>query len=88
MFFLDSHGHGYGCPLIEELEAIKSLESNNHIILIDDIRIIRTCVWSDERYTGDNFEDVLKNKLLQINENYKFSYLDGHIKDDVLCCSA
>jgi len=56
--------------------------------LIDDIRIIRSCVWSDDRYTGDNFEDVLKNKLLEINENYNFSYLDGHIENDVLCCSS
>tara|TARA_R110000751_G_scaffold85738_3_gene170998 strand:- start:2336 stop:2884 length:549 start_codon:yes stop_codon:yes gene_type:complete len=86
-FFLDSHGSGYGCPLVEELDAIKSLKSNNHIILIDDIRIIRSCVWSDDRYKGDDFEKQLKNKLLEINENYKFSYLDGHIENDVLCCS-
>jgi hypothetical protein len=24
LFFLDSHGSGYGCPLVEELEAIKN----------------------------------------------------------------
>jgi hypothetical protein len=86
LFFLDSHGHGHGCPLVEELEAIKNLKNNNHTILIDDIRIIRSCVWSDERYTGDNFEDLLKKKLLDINENYKFTYLDGHVPNDVLCC--
>ena len=88
VFFLDSHGHGYGCPLIEELTAIKNMNFvNKPIIILDDVRIIRDCVWSDNRYDGSNFETILKNKILEIDPNYKFSYLDGVIKDDCLLCS-
>lgn len=90
LFFLDSHGSGYGCPLIEELEAIKGLENNNHVIMIDDVRIIRDCVWSDpayENYRGGGFEEVLKNKILEINKDYKFSFLNGYQDNDVLVAS-
>jgi hypothetical protein len=88
VFFLDSHGSGHGCPLIEELTAIKDINfKNKPIIILDDVRIIRTCVWSDSRYDGRNFEDVLKEKLKDINPDYEFSYLDGYIKDDCLLAS-
>jgi len=85
IFFLDSHGSGYGCPLIEELTAIKNMNFKRPpILILDDVRIIRDCVWSDRRYNGDNFEDILRHKIAEINESYEFSYLDGHIKDDCL----
>tara|TARA_R110000764_G_scaffold103970_1_gene189614 strand:- start:1369 stop:1941 length:573 start_codon:yes stop_codon:yes gene_type:complete len=88
VFFLDSHGHGHGCPLIEELQAIKDMNFvRKPIIILDDVRIIRDCVWSDNRYTGSNFEDILKGKLTDIDPEYKFSYLDGHIVDDCLMAS-
>ena len=88
VFFLDSHGHGHGCPLIEELDAIKDMNFTiKPIIILDDVRIIRDCVWSDNRYAGSTFEDVLKKKLMEINKDYEFSYLDGHIKDDCLMAS-
>jgi len=89
LFFLDSHGSGHGCPLIEELEAIKNLERKDHIILIDDVRIIRDCVWGDpkyEKYRGGGFETILKGKIKQINKNYKFEYLNGYQDNDVLIC--
>jgi hypothetical protein len=44
-------------------------------------------VWSDNRYTGSNFEDILKGKLTDIDPGYKFSYLDGHIEEDCLMAS-
>jgi hypothetical protein len=85
LFFLDSHGGQTACPLMEELEAIKNLERKDHIIMIDDIRIIRTCIWSDHRYKSSNdFEKQLKDKILEINSQYKFSYLKGVVDDDVL----
>lgn len=87
LFFLDSHGgehNGTRCPLMEELEAIEKLERKDHIIMIDDIRIIRSCIWSDSRYNSNNFEQQLKDKILQINSQYKFSYLKGVVDDDVL----
>ena len=83
LFFLDSHGRD--CPLMEELSAIKELQRKDHTILIDDVRIIRSCIWGDSRYDSRTFEDVLKNKLLEINPNYEFTYLKGYIDDDVLC---
>ena len=86
LFFLDSHGSGHGCPLVEELDAIKELKNNNHIIMIDDVRIIRDCCWGVEKYQGGGFEDLLKQKILSINPNYKFSFLDGYQANDVLFC--
>ena len=84
LFFLDSHGGG-DCPILEELYAIDKLKRKDHTILIDDIRIVRGCIWGDKRYDNSSFEDKIKNKLLDINENYEFSYLDGIIPNDVLC---
>jgi hypothetical protein len=84
LFFLDSHGSGHGCPLVEELDAISSLERKDHTILIDDVRIIRSCVWGDNRYDSKTFENILKQKLLDINPNYQFSYLKGYQDNDVL----
>lgn len=83
LFFLDSHGGG-DCPIMEELYAIEKLDRKDHTILIDDIRIIRDCIWGDSRYDKTTFEDKIKNKLLDINPDYEFSYLKGYIEDDVL----
>jgi hypothetical protein len=52
--------------------------------MIDDIRIIRSCVWADPRYNGSNFENLLKEKISSINPLYQFSYLKGVIENDVL----
>ncbi len=92
MFFLDAHVdndniHNYKkrCPLFDELEAIKSMSRNDHIILIDDLRVIKTPFpWHEHSYGSINFEEEIKKKILSINENYKFKTLDGYIKDDVL----
>ena len=87
LFFLDSHRSGHGCPLVEELDAISNLQRKDHTILIDDVRIIRSCVWGDNRYDRRTFEDTLKKKLLDINPNYQFSYLKGYQDNDVLMAS-
>jgi hypothetical protein len=92
MFFLDAHVdnnniHGYKkmCPLFEELEAIKSLPRNDNVILIDDLRIIRTAFpWGETSYGNIDFLEQIKRKILSINENYKFGTLDGYVKNDVL----
>ena len=92
MFFLDAHVdnnniHNYKkkCPLFEELTAISSLERKDHIILVDDLRIIKSAFpWGERSYGNIDFLEQIKLKILSINENYKFSTLDGHIKDDVL----
>jgi len=81
IFFLDAHiGKGWSkdkeWPLFDELEAIKSLERNDNIILIDDLRII---------FENMTMED-LQNKVLEINPKYKFKTLKGYVKNDVLFC--
>jgi hypothetical protein len=92
MFFLDAHVdhadiHFYKkrCPLIEELEAIKSIERKDHVILIDDLRILTTTFpWGENSYGKINFLEKIKEQILSINANYKFATLNGHIENDVL----
>jgi hypothetical protein len=67
------------CPLYEELEYIKSSPIKNHTIMIDDLRIFGGGNW------GSNIKlDDIKNKILMINSNYKFSLEDGCIPADIL----
>jgi hypothetical protein len=92
IFFLDAHVDNSNiknfirrCPLFDELEAIKSLERNDHIILIDDLRILsKPNPWGETNYGEINYVENLKKQLLQINKEYKFDLLNGHIEDDVL----
>ena len=92
MFFLDAHVdngniHNYKtkCPLFFELDAIKSLQRKDNIILIDDLRIISTKFpWNETSYGDINFLQEIKKKILEINKDYKFSTLDGHVPNDVL----
>jgi hypothetical protein len=92
IFFLDAHvdnlnikNYKFKCPLFEELEAIKSIERKDNIILIDDLRmIIQPFPWGEDKYGNINFLDKIIEKILEINSNYKFKTLDGFIKDDVL----
>ena len=92
MFFLDAHVdnnniHNYNkrCPLFFELEAIKSLERKDNVILIDDLRIIKNAFpWGEESYGNIDFLQQIKETILTINKDYKFSTLNGHINDDVL----
>lgn len=92
MFFLDAHVdnsniHNYKkrCPLFDELEAIKGLTRKDNVILVDDLRIIKKSFpWGEHEYGNIDFLSEIKNLILTINKDYKFSTLDGHIKDDVL----
>ena len=92
MFFLDAHVdntniHGFKmrCPLLEELNAIKQLDRKDNVILVDDLRILRTPhPWGEGRYGNINFVEEIKNIILTINPNYKFATLNGVIENDVL----
>lgn len=92
MFFLDAHVdnsniHSYKkkCPLFDELEAIKSLERKDNIILIDDLRIIKKSFpWGETSYGNIDFLQQIKETILSINKDYKFTTLNGHIDDDIL----
>lgn len=93
IFFLDAHVDDSSirkfvkkrCPLLEELRAIKKMERKDNIILVDDLRILKTKFpWRERSYGAINFLEKIKKEILLINKNYKFSTLDGKIKDDVL----
>ena len=57
----------------------------DHIILIDDLRLIKLAFpWGERSYGDIDFLEQIKTKILSINKNYKFSTLDGYVKDDVL----
>jgi prepilin-type processing-associated H-X9-DG protein len=81
-FWLDAHqdfgpGGVKKCPLIEELEYIKS-SPLEHKLLIDDRRMFG--IWWGE---GIN-EELIVSKIKELNPNYNISYADGHIADDII----
>jgi hypothetical protein len=82
-FWLDAH-QDFGpkgtkrCPLYEELSAIKYSSIKTHTILIDDMRMLGQ--WWGE---GINVSE-LKNKILEINSDYKFVFEDGFAPNDIL----
>jgi hypothetical protein len=92
MFFLDAHVdnnniHNYKkkCPLFDELDAIKSIERKDNVILIDDLRIIKNSFpWGETSYGNIDFLQQIKETILTINKDYKFDTLNGCINDDVL----
>ncbi len=94
MFFLDAHvdnsnihNYKFKCPLFEELKAINTLSRKDHIILIDDLRILNeTHPWGETSYGTINFLDKIKEYVLEINPDYKFTTLEGVQSDDVLLC--
>lgn len=82
-FWLDAH-QDFGpsgvkrCPLIEELEYIKTKNHLGHTILIDDKRMFGTW-WG----TGLN-EQMVIDKLKELNQEYKISYEDGCVPKDII----
>ena len=68
------------CPLYNELECIKSLKRNDHIILVDDIRAFRP----DNGWGHDVVLSEIINKIKEINPNYTISFIDGEIENDIL----
>lgn len=93
IFFLDAHvdnanikNYKYKCPLFDEIKAISTLERKDHIILIDDIRIVKnTFPWGENQFGEIDWVTKIQNMILEINKNYKFTLLDGVIPKDVLC---
>jgi hypothetical protein len=93
LFFLDAHvdndqisSQTTKCPLLEELDAIQSLERNDHVILINDLRILsHPCPWGESRYGSMDFVEKIKERIRIINPNYQFKTLPGIIPNDILC---
>lgn len=84
VFWLDGHfsggdtGSGIdSVPLYKELEIIQSHHIKDHVILIDDIRLIGN-EWKSISMDG------LKERCLKINQNYKFSFENGYVPNDIL----
>ena len=78
-FWLDAHSSGpdlpggkYGaCPLVQELEAINLSPCKDHVLFIDDVRLLNTQEW--DLLTKEKVIEAIYN----INPNYKLSYIDG-----------
>lgn len=93
LFFLDAHvdntqipDHAQKCPLMDELDAIKSLSRKDHVILVNDLRILRNPYpWGEARYGAIDFVESIKQRILQINPCYQFKTLHGLVPDDILC---
>lgn len=68
------------CPLYEELESIKLLKRNDHTILVDDIRAFT----KNNGWGHDLIVSELIEKIKEINPNYKISFIDGEIENDIL----
>lgn len=85
--YLDAHFGAvdrldFNClPLMLELEAIKKHSVKNHVIIIDDIRLLKGGLggehlpWTIEELT---------NKILEINPNYTITYDNGFCENDLL----
>lgn len=92
LFFLDAHVdnvniHTYKtvCPVFNELRAISELSRKDHVICIDDVRILKTSYpWGENTYGNIRFLDTIISEIKKINPKYEITYLDGHVKDDVL----
>lgn len=68
------------CPLIEELKIISKSKRNDHIILIDDVRLFgMNGVWGE-----DLTLQTIKEELYNINPNYKISFIDGYVNNDII----
>jgi len=72
-------------PLLLELDAIAQHERKDHVILIDDLRILEG---REHNMWGSGNKpltrEVLEKKVLEINPQYVISYLDGHAPKDIL----
>jgi hypothetical protein len=92
IFYLDAHVDNSNitnyikkCPLFDELLAISKLDRKDHVILIDDLRIIKELYpWDERSYGNIDFFDEIKKLITKINEKYVFSYLNGYEPNDVL----
>ena len=73
------------CPLRKELEGIKSAIRNDHVILVDDLRILtdqRYGPWQNDELnlTCEKFAlETIKEIILEINRDYQFRTIDGYL---------
>ena len=75
-------------PIKAELEAIGKHSIKNHIILIDDFRVMDNTHIDKitQKATGFPGKQKLFEQLEQINPKYTISFLDGCETNDVVVC--
>ena len=85
-FWLDAHWDDgprgkYLCPLPIELECLLNHPIKEHTLLIDDRRLfgVEGTTWG---HTID--EDGIMESIFDINKDYKISYEDGCIPNDII----
>jgi hypothetical protein len=90
VFWLDGHFNGgdTACgkdavPLMKELDVIKAHSIKTHTILIDDLRLMGNSSEPIKEWHSLSIDDV-KNKCLEINKEYKFSFENGFKNNDIL----
>jgi len=88
-FWLDAHycgepssGNFEDISLMDELKIIGQHHIKNHVIMIDDIRLVRdkNSEWSKFPYTLSDIEGFIRS----INPNYKIIYRHGTARNDIL----
>jgi hypothetical protein len=74
------------CPLIEELIHISNLDVKNHILIIDDFRIIRNKIdWASKAFENTNPKELITNHIKEINKNYTLKFHDSeHGPEDII----
>jgi len=74
------------CPLIEELTHISNLDIKNHILVIDDYRIIRAqSAWASEVFKNIDPQEIITNRIKNINKNYTLKFHDSeHAIGDII----
>jgi hypothetical protein len=83
-FWLDAHVDSgplgvKKCPLLDELDYIKKYIHLNHKILIDDRRCFGGNWWGKGLT-----EQMVLDKIKELNNGYKINYEDGFIPNDVI----
>lgn len=94
-FWLDAHIDGGNyvpgvtpninpCPLYDELMSIKEHRRNDHIIMIDDLRIIGNSERNGYGWGSNTNLETIKSLILDINPDYEFTFEDGVEPNDIL----
>lgn len=99
LFFLDSHLDDSKileravvipkrrCPIIDELRAIARTTCKDNVILVDDVRLLRSKYpWHEGSYGDINFLETIQQIVLSINPNYTFEFIDSTFPGDILLC--
>lgn len=85
-FWLDAHWDDgpmgkFRCPLPYELESLATHAIKNHTLLIDDRRLFGA---TGHTWGGEITEQQIIELIKKINPDYKISYENGFVPDDII----